>query len=161
MRNLLVAVLLSMRPTRSILARYGDSVQIDRFGPRTTPMTDDKPSDGPLLRITSYDADTGTLYLEADADDTGAEADLTDDEMIVVRNAAGQVVSVTVPFIDTYWSRHWIALTEALSRIGRFDRAGLARAIGRPGVTTRHISAYRAARTASAGPYRAGAGLDR
>jgi len=122
-------------------------------------VTDDKPSDGPLLRITNYDADTGTLYLEADADDTEAKADLTDDEMIVVRNAADQVVSVTVPFIDTYWARHWTALTEALSRLGRFDGAGLARAIGLPDTIDRmatRVSAYRVGQSVSAGAYRAG-----
>jgi len=104
--------------------------------------------------VASYDAETGTLYLETEASEDGAEADLTDDEMIVVRNGAGQVVSVTVPFVDTYWSRNWRAFLMSLSRLGRIDEGELGRAIGRASGSRPRVLSFRVAFWSNLGPYK-------
>lgn len=127
----------------------------------------------PGLRITSYDRDSGTLYLQAptetnETDETDvpdAEAELTDDEMIVIRDRAGRVVSVTVPFVDTYWSRRPRLLREIMADLGGVDPTELAMALG-GGATIRGLAvegAYRHATVLRAMPYRpvVGGGLRR
>jgi hypothetical protein len=110
---------------------------------------------GRVLGVTAYDAETGTLYLETEANEDGAEADLTDDEMIVVRNGIGDVVSVTVPFVDTHWLHHVSELMVALSRFGQITEGEVRRSIGlasgdRPPV----FMSYSVALSAGSGDYR-------
>lgn len=119
-----------------------------------------KPEIDPSLHVAGYDIDTGTLYLESDADDSEAEADLTDDEMIVIRNASGQVVSVTVPFVDSYWARNWPAFLDALARLGGVNVGELARVLGRSGAAAVHSGSYRVGALSNRTPYRVALGTE-
>jgi|SRR5579862_3983211 len=78
-----------------------------------------------------YDDVGGVLYLEPQSAPAKELATALDsEEIFVVRNArTGEVVSITVPFVNDYWRGHLDQLATHLSRYAQVSRAELAAAI--------------------------------
>lgn len=79
--------------------------------------------------VLDYDRDTGTLYVDSGIESDDVEAFLDDAEFIVAQDATGRTLSVTVPFVDTVWSRDIGGLMRLLSRYVAVDRNAIERAI--------------------------------
>lgn len=65
-----------------------------------------------------YEESTGTLLVQrSDLKPGEADAELDDNEMVVVTDSlTGQVVSVTIPFVGTYWRHNFRELVDNIRR---------------------------------------------